>query len=839
MRFAYSALSISIFAALSTSVIAETTDASEQDLNEHTVKLNTIVIEAKQAHEVGKTIYSKEDLEKTPNSSKNITDFLKVNPNVQFDKKVRSGLQQGELNPSDISINGSQPYENKILINGMSINNNINPIGTKESNDPNSLMGNSQTVAVNTDLLCNITVFDSNVSAEYGEFAGGVISAETCKPNSTVGEIHGSISYDYTSDDWSRINFSDPEEQINFEESTSESNQPFFTKQGISANIYGNISEKLGFNAFGSFRNSDIPLKTKLNDPTSFEQHRKSTNAGLEIFYTLDETTSLKVGAQFFENNGKYFKANIKDSESKHLSDSQSFYTKLDKQFENFKLTQQLNYQNQVAERNAASDTYLWTKSPTKDWFTGTGKQFQGNLGNLKQQEEKLEYQVKSELTPFLTGSIQHSIKIGAGYGHYNAFSKRSNDTFSYSRSKNSSSCSNEVELIACDSSITTSNIFDQRMAYYAHEINVSQDRLNFYLEDQLRFNEYLSTSLGLRADYDSLVKDLNLSPRSSFSYSPFGDNSLQFLTGWNRYYGLNSFSNELTDRIDQYQIRENRIQDSSGQWTNIWDTDLTYNGPTATYRSTLKTPFSDEIVLGLNGNYQNLNYGLKWVNRNNKDELKQTVTQKDSSITGNSEQNSKTYDNSGRSASDIYTLTVRNIEPLKFKDSLHHLSLSADYTQTTRNYEDYASSVTTGTAKVWYDNKFINAEDVPSSNYNIPWTLRGTWNIGFTNIPLNISNFLVYKSSYDVMKKYSYLTTMSHKDENGAYDTYLPYENKSTFTWDVKATYKYPVAKQYETILGLTINNVTNKNNQITANDGTSTPEIGRQFIADVTFKF
>ena len=38
---------------------------------------------------------------------------------------------------------------------------------------------------------------------------------------------------------------------------------------------------------------------------------------------------------------------------------------------------------------------------------------------------------------------------------------------------------------------------------------------------------------------------------------------------------------------------------------------------------------------------------------------------------------------------------------------------------------------------------------------------------------------------------------------------------------------------------VGLTINNVTNRHNTITNTDGSLESEIGRQFIADVTFKF
>lgn len=69
--------------------------------------------------DIGTTSYAKEDLERTPNSSKNITDFLKVNPTIQFDQERRSSRTQDELHPAEVSINGAQYYQNKFLVNGV------------------------------------------------------------------------------------------------------------------------------------------------------------------------------------------------------------------------------------------------------------------------------------------------------------------------------------------------------------------------------------------------------------------------------------------------------------------------------------------------------------------------------------------------------------------------------------------------------------------------------------------------------------------------------------------------------------------------------------------------
>lgn len=834
MRFVYSTLSFATFSAFAPTAFAETFS----DLQKAQVTLNTIVMEASEANHVGKTTYDKQDLENTPNSSKNISDFLKVHPNVQFDNKARSGLQQGELNPLEISINGGLAYDNKFLINGMSVNNNINPASNANSSHATELMGHSQTVAVNTDLLCNITLLDSNVSAEYGEFSGGVISAETCAPQSEVGKIHGNINYDYTSDDWAKINIAAPEQLEVFENSTSESKQPFFTKQGISANVYGRFTERLGFNAFGAYRRSDIPLKTSIDVPTEFEQTRASTNGGIELFYTPDANTTLKVGAQFMQSSGTYFLGSTKDSESEHFSDSQNIYFNLKKQFNMIELEQQLNYQTQAAAREGAYNNYSWATSSSKNWTSSAKIQKEGSFGTMQQEEEKLEYAVKALFNPIQLAQVSHTFKMGTGYGHYNAYWQRPETVNIYS---NSTTASNLNCLNADQSSIDACDIGNYKDGQYlknvqsllAGQINTQQDRWHAYAEDKIEWNKYLIASLGIRTDYDSLSKNQTFAPRSAFTLKPFGNNLLALTTGWNRYYGLNSFANELQDRKNLLTINGAR-----SNATNAWD----YKTPTGTYtfRSQLDTPYSDEIVLGLNSQFNTIQLGLKWVNRKNKDQLKQTIPEKMPELTGSPTLLAKTFDNSGQSESDIYTLTLSHLNPIAFGTSLHHFNVAADYTKTLRNFESYADAVTTGTAVVMYDGQLIDAQWVPAGNYNIPWSVRAGWDISFKHLPLQISNFLSYHSQYDVMQKYNFQAKNSYKDENGvAYDTYTPSINKSTFRWDLRSTYTLAIAKNYAAVLGLTINNMSNEKNMSTNSDGTHDPEIGRQFIADVSFKF
>ncbi|OTG69183.1 hypothetical protein B9T25_00870 [Acinetobacter sp. ANC 4470] len=841
MKFTYSPLSFAVLAILSSiSYASDAVPQSNEIKTQQTVAMMPIVVQAEDKGDVGKTVYNKEDLEKTPNSSKNITDFLKVNPNVQFDTGFRSGKQQGELPPAEISINGGLPYENKILINGMSINNNINPTSTATSNHNTDMMGSSIAVAVNTDLLCNITLFDSNISAEYGEFLGGVLKAETCKPQTPVGELHGSISYDYTSDDWSRINHINNEEKIAYEESVSEGIQPAFTKQGLSNTLYGNLTEKLGLSLATSQRWSKIPLKTELIDVEEKNQTRQSDNISLEAFYHPSDRTQIKFGTQLFESSGEYFQNNAKNSDTEQSSDSQSFFIQMKNQFNSFQLEQQLNYQTLTSDRTAPSNMYSWLNSETKNWNkTGTLAQ-EGGFGDMGQQEQKSEYLIKAIFNPIKNGKFNSTFKMGTGYGHYEAYWKRNQNSYWYvsSTNLNGASCTAPDGHIydGCDEGVTSAGKYKGQYAktrtlYEAGEINIRQDRWHAFLENNMQYDQFLFANLGFRTDYDSLSQNNNVAPRTSFSYQPWGDDTFRITTGWNRYYGLNSFANELQDQKRLLQTTETRTSVNG-----IWKETDGSRYSRMLVRSQLDTPYSNETVFAINGKYANIDWLLKWVNRENKDQIRKTVDSTINKPNSNSTYNVYSYDNSGFSKSDIYTLSLTNSEPLLFKNSLHKLTLAADYTNTIRNFSSYDDAYEDPNELIYYDGKLIESASRPADNFNTPWTIRAGWDITFENTPLRINNLFSLRSHYEKMK----VKSNGYTDENGTkYDSYSPEKNPSSFNWDIRTTYPIMLGNNYQGILGLTINNVTNKHNTYIDDKGNSNSEIGRQFIADISFKF
>lgn len=116
-----------------------------------------------------------------------IATALRSNPAVQFSDSNSSSRNMGEIRPDDFSINGAPYYQNLFLLDGATINNDIDPAfnvsGTGNPNNAVDVPSSAQGIAVDVDLLESLTVYDANVPAAYGGFTGGVVDARSRKAN--------------------------------------------------------------------------------------------------------------------------------------------------------------------------------------------------------------------------------------------------------------------------------------------------------------------------------------------------------------------------------------------------------------------------------------------------------------------------------------------------------------------------------------------------------------------------------------------------------------------------------------------------------------------------------
>lgn len=803
--------------------------------------LPEIQVLAEETDEVGQTKYDQEKIQQTANSNKTISDFLRVNPNVQFSQEALAAGKQGELKATDISINGALAYDNKIMLDNVSLNNHLNPASGSNEFGMTGMGGSSFATTINTDLICELNVLDSNVSAEYGEFTGGVIQAKTCAPKSEVGKLHGNMSYDYTSSAWSKYNYIDEAEALLFEDNPKndgDNYQKDFVKQGIAASLYGNLSEKIGFSLAVSQRWSDIDLKSNMvNQVQSANQQRENQNVNLNAYIKLNPQHQLKLGLQYQNDQADLNQPHVKDSGKKIDETNHAFEVELLSNLDQAKLTQSLVYQQQARINDSQRNESIgWIPSSQKNW-SNTAVASEGGFGDQEQALDTLEYKIKAEFQPFQFANIEHQFTVGAGYGHYEADWSRLADAYSYFLPNKSTagitSCLNDLgDLdLYCEekNAVDAGQYHIRRTLLGEGNIDVQQDRAHLFMEDKINWNNTLKLNLGLRSDYDSLTKETNLAPRTSVHYLPFADERLKLTTGWSRYYANNVFGYKLLDGINtlSYNQTRNSINDD---WQSTG-----YASSSNVQRSKLDTPVTDETVFAISSRIGLFDAQLKYVHRDNKDQIRKQMI--------STSPINYIYDNLGKSEADVYTLSLANHTPIQWDTSLNRLSLGVDYTDVTRNFNSYEDSMNplTYDPYILYEGKIIHEANRPADNFARPWTARLAIDTQFTNLPLKISQLLRYRSAYDAM-----VSSSIAKDERPEYNgfiidtAYHPTRIGSAFNWDIRSTYDVKLAKDQLMTLGLTINNLLNRHNKYTTSGSdTLRSEIGRQFVADISFKF
>ena len=130
-------------------------DAPQLTDRQHVLPPMQVVAGAVESLDQGKTSYRRSLIQTLPSGNGDITSVLKLHPNVQFDDKELSSKTPGEIDPANISINGADYWQNLFLLDGVSINNDLDPV----SNNPvhmTSVPGRSQGLALDTDLLDSI-----------------------------------------------------------------------------------------------------------------------------------------------------------------------------------------------------------------------------------------------------------------------------------------------------------------------------------------------------------------------------------------------------------------------------------------------------------------------------------------------------------------------------------------------------------------------------------------------------------------------------------------------------------------------------------------------------------
>lgn len=793
----------------------------------------------------GEMDFDREIIERMPAGNGDITSLLKMNPNVQFDDAQLSSKTPGEIDPANVSINGAKYWQNLFLVDGVSMNNDLDPAADASSAvSMTDVPGRSQGLALDTDLLESVKVLDSNVPASYGGFNGGVIEANTRQPSR---ELHGKVSAQVSRSEWTRYHI-DQRDQQNFEDSTSYANQPEFDKLVLRSTLEGHVTDDFGLLLNYSSKRSTIPLKgynaNTYDAPAEGmdkDQTRRIDNYYLKGVWQAREDLSFEGALTYAPQDNRYFIVNGRDSMLDIKSGGYQANLRAIWDASLAEVTQTVAWSRMDNSRDSEKDYFKgWRWSPEKNWgapgaSSATVLSSEGNYGDIEQRQTTWSYKLNADWHPWQVLGSQHKVQTGLELTRQNAYYDRLEEFRYGSLLKATSTCS---ESDWCSLSPTPyfagkGQAFTQLNVYEAGKIEFDTTAWALYAQDEIAIGR-LTLRPGLRLDGDDYMDKKTLAPRFAAEYDLFGDGRTRFTGGANRYYGRNMFAYRLYDGRSALQYKLTRAS-GGADW----------GSPVRTLNNTrfnqLDIPYDDEWTLGISQMLWSTEFALKYVHRDGRDQIIRTQGRYLGQPASDDLSTSYyTYTNGGSSESDILTLTVTPQRRFELAGTSSLLQLALDWTDVTSSNVDYATAVSeTDLADpiIQYDGKFMRYSERPADNFNRPWTARLTTITEIPRANLTWSNFLRYRAGYrqilDTGKKVDY--------QGSPVEVWEEEDQSAALTWDLRLAWEQPTAKDQALFVNLDVFNVLDKVSVSSVNNSSGIPtyEVGRQFWVEVGYRF
>jgi hypothetical protein len=774
-----------------------------------------------------------------------LTSMLRINPNVQFDDAQLSSLTGGEIAPAEISIHGAKPYQNQILLDGISISNDIDPGNKNTPTSPDLIPGSAQSLAVDASILCEIEVMDSNVSAEYGQFVGGVVKSRICSARKQFG---GKVAVGYTSSSWSKL-LVDPARDQEFEDSSNADLQPRFKKWTYKTTAEARIGADWGVLVSGVRRTSEIPLNRfdTSNEGTTVSrevtQKRKQDTLVVKADYSpADSIHKGELTFAYAPSANSYFIENYRDSDYTIESGGFNLSGRLESRYALATVTNQLSYSRNRQSRRGAADTYMnWRWSADKNWGDPTSginpMSGEGAQGDLDQEIKTVEYKLRAAFTPFKTGPVTHRVVSGLELRKQEATYERLKTQYNYSSvyvlpttgiMARCQAADGTIDTVACSTAYTRQNagqFFRTLLIYNKGSLDVNAHSTAAYLEDEASWDS-VSLRAGVRADQDSLASKTNLAPRLKLAWQ--ASDRLALDAGANRYYGRNLFAFAMQEKVNTLKTTRTRPTNSL-----VWSAEAASNP--LNRLEDVRSPHDDELTAGLTYESDLLAgpLSVRYTHRDGKDQIVRTQQALDECKPASC----FIYTNSGQSETRDITLSWSNARALKLGSTANRFWIAVNKSDTTSNYSTYAASYSNAMLNnnlISYDGKVIRYSDIPAANYNRPWTARFG---AMTTLPsqhLTINNMLRVRGSSDQILQRGNVVIDGQTMQN-----WVPTALPRALALDTVIHWSPRVYRRQELDVKLTIENLTNRKNMIAVSDAYATYERGRTIALEIGYDF
>lgn len=789
-------IALSVGLVVANSYAADTLTNSTNDVENQSNKTDKEVVVIDQADDglTSKYILDRDAIKNTPSSNGNVTDLLKSHPNVRFSNDAENGFLGGEIKPAGVSINGSAPSQTAYMVDGVNINNDIDPLGNLTlGNTPSVMPGLSseQAYFFDASMLGSVTVYDSNVPASIGGFTGGAVVAETLHYS---GMDNLGLSYRTTNNSWGSTQVDDT---VKSQYKNPKLNgytadfQPKYHKDFVNMVLEQGITDELGMVIGISRRDSTIQQSQVVDKEGNLDkkdQSRRSDNIMTNFRWmpNLDQTLDANFRYSSYQSEqfwGKNIGNNFVDE---HLAYGTTLSWEQRSTNGSLKLTAAYDKFEDSRDSNSADATE--TILTDEDW--NTIQYTEGGYGDSELGQENSSIKLDYTFASFQGLGVKHKVSTGMAVRHTKFNFERFSDA-------------NQTVIVDMP------GYHDENLSTVLKG-TVTTDYTNyaFYVDDSMSIgNVYLRS--GVRVEQDDYLKNLNVAPRLSASWQAF--EQTRFITGFNRYYGRSFAAMKLAEGVSELS------QDTTRSFADI---------------NNFKTPHSDEFTVGVDQNIANLAISARYIRRINKDRL---MLQR--SRDANTGKNVDEYVNGDDYTTNVYTLQMSNINPWVAGHTLWDASLGFDWLDSKRS--DLYATMDPNEA-VMLDGKLMTRSQMEGevNSSQGEWQTRLGLNMKIPEFAITWSNSVFIKAPVQGYEE------LDVDVPSGDPRLYRSYEFNTHTQWDTRLRWQPATWKKQNLFVQVDVLNVLNETRRFKtqANSGEGDYGLyspGRQFWLEVGYNF
>ena len=703
--------------------------------------------------------------------SGDINAILRILPTVQFSssrgRATRTDLQ--DLRPETISISGGSVNENLFVLDGVNVNSYMYDADPASPAAFDEVAGASaQTHWVDASLVGEIIVRDSNVSAEYGQFTGGVVEITTRSPRPVYGfETY----YGVTDESMASYRISDRSRASLGTATLPDS--PTFRKEryGFSADLP--VSDRLrlltGYNRSTAIV-TNYPIASYAN-VGSWGQRSSSENFLLKAEYDLADDLKVTGQINYSPYESEFRGTNSVDNLIVSNGGGLTVRAGLDGNRGDATWNLDLSYAGTNNDREAPWGTYAISTSAPRMTSCSLGTSCTiGAGGDLTQEQKQFTLKGLWE-QPAGNGDL----RLGFDISRVEARRIRERDLVSHLTSDISPAtvCLKD-EGPSC---VTGSYALTSQLRYAAFDARAEIDAYSLWGEYRFDLSGF-DVRAGLRYDYESFLENHNISPRLSVSRDlPWA--GMNLTAGANRYYGRSFVGYALREGagVTRRYTRSPIISNGQRQWTDNWVQTLHLDSNRYSGQG-LDTPYSDELTLALRGPIAWLGgqYSVRGILRESRDQFSRSargtetfVNELGATATRSLYVTTNDGERSYRGLSLEYTRPIGPDHSLTFSTNLSHTDA------TNLSYFDMADETELSGVLVYYKGELTDLLQALTDNqlkdFASPLILNGDWNAkwwrgrirtnlnvryreGFTRVDDTGVNIRINNVSYDVYDK-------------------------------------------------------------------------------------